>query len=63
MVQSLVIPDFLTATIGFAVFVLGAMLNARVGLLQRLNIPGPGSGGLLAGVGRASGRGGGLGGG
>lgn len=42
------IPDFLTVTIGFAVFLLGAQLNGRVAILQRLNIPEPVSGGLVA---------------
>ncbi|MGR3616366.1 MAG: sodium/glutamate symporter [Paracoccaceae bacterium] len=42
------IPDFITVTMGFAVFVLGAGLNARFAPLRRFNIPEPVTGGLLA---------------
>ncbi|AHD10587.1 sodium/glutamate symporter [Phaeobacter gallaeciensis] len=44
------IPDFISLTLGFAVYLLGARLNSRVELLQRFNIPEPVSGGLLAAV-------------
>ncbi|MFS4582340.1 sodium/glutamate symporter [Phaeobacter sp. C3_T13_0] len=42
------IPDFISLTLGFAVYLLGARLNARISVLQRFNIPEPVSGGLLA---------------
>ena len=42
------IPDFLTATLGFAVYLLGAEINARVATLRNFNIPEPVTGGLLA---------------
>ncbi|WP_171098381.1 sodium/glutamate symporter [Ruegeria sp. HKCCD7255] len=42
------IPQFLTATLGFAVYLLGAELNARVAVLRQFNIPEPVTGGLLA---------------
>jgi len=48
MTEALVIPEFLTVTLGFAVFLLGARLNARVEILRRFNIPEPVTGGLLA---------------
>lgn len=48
MTTALVIPEFLTVTLGFAVFLLGARLNARVEILRRFNIPEPVTGGLLA---------------
>ncbi|MEX0279329.1 MAG: sodium/glutamate symporter [Ruegeria sp.] len=44
------IPDFLTATLGFAVYLLGAEINARVAALRQFNIPEPVSGGLLASI-------------
>ncbi len=44
----LTIPDFITVTLGFAVFLAGALINARVGLLRQFNIPEPVTGGLLA---------------
>lgn len=40
------VPDFLTATLGFAVFLAGAETNARVEFLRRFNIPEPVTGGL-----------------
>ncbi|MCG7519672.1 sodium/glutamate symporter [Ruegeria sp. Ofav3-42] len=46
--ESLQIPDFLTATLGFAVYLLGAEINARVATLRQFNIPEPVTGGLLA---------------
>ncbi|WP_319547308.1 sodium/glutamate symporter [Ruegeria conchae] len=42
------IPEFLTATLGFAVYLLGAEINARVAPLRSFNIPEPVTGGLLA---------------
>lgn len=45
--MTLLVPDFLTATIGFAVFLGGAEANARVDLLRRFNIPEPVTGGLI----------------
>ena len=44
----MLIPDFITVTLGLAVFLGGGMLNKRFGLLRRLNIPEAVSGGLLA---------------
>ncbi|WP_171178744.1 sodium/glutamate symporter [Ruegeria sp. HKCCD8929] len=48
MGQTYLIPDFLTATLGFAVYLLGAEINTRVAALRRFNIPEPVTGGLLA---------------
>ena len=48
MGMTLEIPGFLTATLGFAVFLVGAEINARADLLRRFNIPEPVTGGLLA---------------
>lgn len=42
------IPGFLTATLGFAVYLMGAEINARAEVLRRFNIPEPVTGGLLA---------------
>ncbi len=42
------IPNFVTAILGFAVFIMGAYLNARIAPLRRFNIPEPVTGGLLA---------------
>ncbi len=42
------IPEFLTATLGFAVYLLGARINDRVAALRNFNIPEPVTGGLLA---------------
>ncbi|MEO1108445.1 MAG: sodium/glutamate symporter [Pseudomonadota bacterium] len=44
------IPDFLTATLGFAVYLIGAEINARVAALRSFNIPEPVTGGLLASI-------------
>ncbi|WP_170765542.1 sodium/glutamate symporter [Ruegeria lacuscaerulensis] len=44
------VPDFLTATLGFAVYLIGAEINARVAVLRQFNIPEPVTGGLLASV-------------
>lgn len=41
------IPGFLTLTLGFAIYLLGAEINARVDALRRFNIPEPVTGGLL----------------
>lgn len=46
--QTLQIPDFLTATLGLAVYLIGAEINARVAALRQFNIPEPVTGGLLA---------------
>lgn len=40
------VPNFLTATLGFAVFLAGAETNARFDILRRFNIPEPVTGGL-----------------
>ncbi|MBO9446204.1 sodium/glutamate symporter [Ruegeria sp. R14_0] len=48
MTESLLIPDFITATLGFAVYLFGARVNATVPLLRQFNIPEPVTGGLLA---------------
>lgn len=48
METAITIPDFLTVTLGFAVFIAGARINSKVPLLRRFNIPEPVSGGLLA---------------
>ncbi len=42
------IPNFLTATLGFAVYLIGAEINARIATLRSFNIPEPVTGGLLA---------------
>lgn len=47
MEQAIVLPDFISVTFGFAVFLLGAHLNLRVAVLRRFNIPEPVTGGLL----------------
>lgn len=48
MTSELIVPSFLTVTLGFAVFLAGSMLNAHFEVLRRFNIPDPVSGGLLA---------------
>ncbi len=50
MNDPLIIPDFLTVTLGFAVYLLGARINAKVAVLRQFNIPEPVTGGLLAAV-------------
>ncbi|WP_425043571.1 sodium/glutamate symporter [Primorskyibacter sp. S87] len=47
-VEPIIIPDFITATLGFAVYLAGAQINSRVEALRRFNIPEPVTGGLLA---------------
>ncbi|WP_171239466.1 sodium/glutamate symporter [Ruegeria sp. HKCCA5491] len=42
------VPNFLTATLGIAVYLIGAEINARFALLRQFNIPEPVTGGLLA---------------
>lgn len=42
------VPDMISATLGLAVYLLGAELNTQVGFLRRFNIPEPVSGGLVA---------------
>ncbi|MDP5216774.1 sodium/glutamate symporter [Ruegeria sp. 2205SS24-7] len=46
--MNLFVPDMISATLGLAVFLLGAELNTRVGVLRRFNIPEAVSGGLVA---------------
>ncbi|MEX0338476.1 MAG: sodium/glutamate symporter [Arenibacterium sp.] len=46
--MTVVVPAFITATLGLAVFVFGTMLNARLAILRQFNIPEPVSGGLIA---------------
>jgi ESS family glutamate:Na+ symporter len=46
--NTMLVPDFLTATMGFAVYLMGAEINNRVAALRRFNIPEPVTGGLLA---------------
>lgn len=48
MPEAYVIPDFVTTTLGFAVYLLGAEINGRVAVLRQFNIPEPVTGGLLA---------------
>lgn len=48
MTDSIVVPDFLTATLGFAVYLAGAQINSQYAALRRFNIPEPVTGGLLA---------------
>ena len=48
MTDPIQIPDFIAVTLGFAVFLIGANINARVEILRRFNIPEPVTGGLLA---------------
>ncbi|MEM6481543.1 MAG: sodium/glutamate symporter [Pseudomonadota bacterium] len=48
MTQTLLIPDFIAVTCGFAVFLLGWRLNRKVAPLREFNIPEPVSGGLIA---------------
>ncbi|UWQ31816.1 sodium/glutamate symporter [Leisingera sp. M527] len=50
METHITIPDFISVTLGFAVFLLGARLNAKVAALRRFNIPEPVTGGLAASV-------------
>ncbi len=45
---ALEIPSLLTATLGIAVYLTGAEINARVAVLRQFNIPEPVTGGLLA---------------
>jgi len=46
--MTLTMPDFATATLGFAVYLLGTYLNGWFAPLRRFNIPEPVSGGLIA---------------
>ncbi len=48
--MTMIVPAFISATLGLAVYILGTMLNARLEVLRRFNIPDPVSGGLLAAV-------------
>ena len=54
MSDPILIPDMLTATLGFAVFLLGARLTRKFALLREFNIPEPVTGGLLAALGFAA---------
>ena len=44
----IIIPDFITATLGFAVYLVGARVNSNYAVLRQFNIPEPVTGGLLA---------------
>ncbi|WP_299424199.1 sodium/glutamate symporter [uncultured Shimia sp.] len=48
MDQVFVVPEMITATLGFAVFLLGARLTRKVAFLREFNIPEPVTGGLIA---------------
>lgn len=48
--MTLVVPAFITATLGLAIFILGTALNNRSTLLSNFNIPDAVSGGLVAAV-------------
>lgn len=48
MESLIVIPEILTATLGFAVFLLGARLTRKIAILREFNIPEPVTGGLIA---------------
>jgi glutamate:Na+ symporter, ESS family len=48
MTETAAIPAFLTVTLGFAVYLIGARINGRFAVLRRFNIPEPVTGGLLA---------------
>ena len=48
MTQSILVPDMLAVTLGFAVFLTGANINSRISILRQYNIPDPVTGGLLA---------------
>jgi glutamate:Na+ symporter, ESS family len=50
MENAIIIPGFISVTMGFAVFLLGARLNSKLLILRRFNIPEPVSGGLIAAV-------------
>src|SRR6201987_4416873 len=48
--NSLVVPDFLTLTLGLLVYFVGVIVTQRVAFLRNYNIPEPVSGGFLAAV-------------
>ncbi|MGR3647183.1 MAG: sodium/glutamate symporter [Shimia sp.] len=50
MADPIVIPEFITATLGFSVFLLGARLTHNVAFLRNFNIPEPVTGGLIAAI-------------
>ncbi len=50
MEHTITIPEFLTVTLGIAVFLLGAAMTRRVAVLRSYNIPEPVTGGLIAAV-------------
>ena len=40
-------PDFMAVTVGLVTYLLGEAINTRVGILRRMSIPDPVTGGLL----------------
>src|SRR5215471_13443480 len=48
--NSLVVPDFLTFTLGLLVYFVGVIVTRRVAFLRNYNIPEPVTGGFLAAV-------------
>ena len=48
MPQAFVMPEFLTITMGIAVFLTGSFLTRQFAVLRNFNIPEPVTGGLLA---------------
>lgn len=50
LASEIVIPELITATLGFAVFLIGARLTRQLAFLRNFNIPEPVTGGLLAAV-------------
>ncbi len=48
MAQEYLVPEMITATLGFAVYLLGARLTRKVAFLREFNIPEPVTGGLIA---------------
>ena len=45
--QTIQFPDFMAVTFGLVTYLLGEAVNDRVGLLRRLSIPDPVTGGLI----------------
>jgi Na+/glutamate symporter len=48
--NSLVVPDFLTFTLGLLVYFVGVIVTQRVAFLHKYNIPEPVTGGFLAAI-------------
>ena len=48
MTDGVIIPGFITVTMGLAVYLVGARVNARIPVLRQYSIPEPVTGGLLA---------------